>query len=108
SPNFFGATSPLRIPGRRPTPGVNILAAIDARTGAVAWKRDALPMAQGIGGTLATASGLLMYTVAANGTIEFVDAKTGNLIFEMPSGGQPGLGGAPTTYEIDGEQYIAI
>ena len=107
-PNFFGAGSSVRIPGRRPA-GLNLLGALDGRTGEVVWKKDARRIALGLGGTLVTASGLLIYTVPADGTLEMVDASTGDLLFAMPTGASPGSGGgAPTTYEIDGEQYVAV
>src|SRR5262249_37025750 len=107
-PFFFGAGGGVRIPNRRRGDAVSLLAAIDGRTGAVAWTKDTPTRGPGFGGTLVTATGLLVYAVPLDGTLEVVDAKTGASLLVLPTGGAPNGGGAPSTYEIDGEQYIAV
>jgi plastocyanin len=85
-----------------PLPSVNVLAAIDARTNRIAWKVDAPPGA----GPLTTAGGL-MFRVAPDGTFEAYDAKNGAKLWEFQTG-RPNARGPASSYEIDGEQYIAV
>ena len=57
------------------------------------------------GGTLATAGGLVFQGRSDQSFAAF-DARTGNLLWQMPVG--TGVVGGPITYEVDGEQYIAV
>ena len=58
------------------------------------------------GGVLATA-GDLVFQGDADGILRAHHAKDGKVLWESPSAGQ-GIIAAPMTYEIDGEQYVAV
>ena len=57
------------------------------------------------GGALATA-GDLVFQGSAEGTLDAYDAGTGAKLWSAPTGN--GVIAAPMTYEIDGEQYVAV
>jgi plastocyanin len=79
--------------------------AIDSRTNKIVWQK---PMPYSIGqgsGTLATASGLLFHG-EPDGRLEARDAKTGDLVWAWQTGA--GADAPAVTYEIDGEQFIAV
>jgi quinohemoprotein ethanol dehydrogenase len=57
------------------------------------------------GGTLATA-GNLVFQGTAHGTFAAYRATDGKLLFEAPAG--TGIVAPPVTYELDGEQYVAV
>jgi alcohol dehydrogenase (cytochrome c) len=107
-PFFFGPGTSVQIPGRRRADSVSVLAAIDSHSGAVVWTKPTPTNGPGFGGSLVTATGLLIYPVPQDGTLQVRDAKTGDSLFALPTGGAANGGGAPTTYEIDGEQYVAV
>jgi quinohemoprotein ethanol dehydrogenase len=57
------------------------------------------------GGTLSTAGGLV-FQGTAHGTFAAYDAATGKTLWETPTG--TGVMAAPSTYRLDGEQYVAV
>jgi quinohemoprotein ethanol dehydrogenase len=57
------------------------------------------------GGTLAT-GGNLVFQGTAHGTFAAYRATDGALLFEAPAG--TGIVAPPVTYELDGEQYVAV
>ena len=57
------------------------------------------------GGTLVTAGNLVIQGTAA-GNIEIYRADNGQMIWSSPA--QSGVVAAPMSYEVDGEQYVAI
>jgi alcohol dehydrogenase (cytochrome c)/quinohemoprotein ethanol dehydrogenase len=59
----------------------------------------------GSGGTLSTA-GNLVFQGNRNGTFDAFNAQTGERVWSFEA--QTGVIAAPMTYEIDGEQYIAV
>lgn len=81
------------------------LAAIDGRTGKVAWKKTT-PLVYRNGGPIATASGLV-FRALGDGNVEAFDAKTGDVLWRFQTG-MYGAAGAISTYELDGQQYIAV
>jgi PQQ-dependent dehydrogenase (methanol/ethanol family) len=83
--------------------GHGVMAAIDSRTNRIAWKKEY----QGgrPAGALATAGGLL-FQMMGDGNFVAEDAKTGAVVWQFQTG-QAG-GGPAASYEIDGEQYIAV
>ena len=100
-PDFFGLGGGNRVPGL--PAGYAVLAAIDARTDRIAWKkefRDGRPA-----GALTTAGGLL-FQMLSTGTLIASDAKTGDVLWQFDTGG--GGGGPAASYEIDGRQYIVV
>lgn len=86
------------------------LAAIDSRTGKIAWTRSIhtagrLPIYLR-GGLLATAGGLV-FRSSGDGNIEAYDAKNGNIRWRFQTGIVDGRG-SPVSYEVGGEQYVAV
>ena len=79
--------------------------AIDSRTNKIAWqKKMTYSIGQG-SGSLATAGGVVFHG-QPDGNFQAYDAKTGDLIWEWQTGA--GADAPAITYEIDGEQYVAI
>src|SRR2546430_1356897 len=77
--------------------------AIDLNTGKIAWTvKTELPM---MGGATATA-GNLVFTGEGNGWFKAYDAKTGAVLWKFYCGA--GVNAAPSVYELDGEQFIAV
>jgi glucose dehydrogenase/plastocyanin len=91
-----------RVPGMPAAHGV--MAAIDVKTSKIAWKQDFTGPRPS--GAMATATGLLFQTMP-DGNLQARDAKTGEMIWQYQTGLNGGA--APgASYEIDGEQYIAL
>jgi PQQ-dependent dehydrogenase (methanol/ethanol family) len=77
--------------------------AVNMDTGKVIWKaRTDQPM---IGGVLATA-GNLVFAGEGNGWFKAYDAKTGKVLWQYQCGA--GVNAPPTSYTINGKQYIAV
>ncbi|GAC1402211.1 MAG: hypothetical protein NVSMB64_01590 [Candidatus Velthaea sp.] len=77
--------------------------AIDTQTGKIAWThmtKDPL-----MGGALATA-GNLVFMGEADGNLDALDARTGAMLWQYNLGA--GVNAPPITYEVNGEQYIAV
>jgi len=85
-------------------PARGFVAAIDSRTDKVVWKKE-MPLSNlGRSGSITTAGGLL-FRGTADGDFEAFDARTGDLLWDF----QIGREATPaSTYEIDGEQYVAM
>jgi plastocyanin len=79
------------------------MAAIDSRTNKIAWKKEFRGGRPA--GALATAGGLL-FQMMADGNFVAEDARTGDIVWQFQTG-QTG-GGPAASYEIDGEQYVAV
>jgi glucose dehydrogenase/plastocyanin len=92
----------LRATGQYQTGGI---LAYDASTGEVVWQNHlGTDMSHGQG-PLATASDLV-FVGQADGRLLALDARTGDVRWEFQTGNA--IGSAPVTYEIDGEQYVAV
>ncbi len=77
--------------------------AIDLNTGKIAWTvKTELPM---MGGATATAGGLV-FTGEGNGWFKAYDARTGAVLWKFYCGA--GVNAAPSVFELDGEQFIAV
>ena len=77
--------------------------AVNLDTGKIAWKaRTPQPM---IGGVLATA-GDLVFAGEGNGWLKAYDAKSGKVLWQYQCGA--GVNAPPTSYTVDGKQYIAV
>ncbi|HEY5340638.1 MAG TPA: PQQ-binding-like beta-propeller repeat protein, partial [Candidatus Aquilonibacter sp.] len=77
--------------------------AIDTETGKIAWTAmTAQPL---IGGALATAGGLA-FVGEGNGNLDAFDAKTGQKLWHYQLGA--GVNAPAISYEVDGQQYIAV
>ena len=102
---------PTRLPGQQQ---YGLMAAVDSRTGKVAWqKRVAYAGCEGGGGATATAGGLVFH-VEPDGDFQAYDAKTGDVVWhfqtgEVGVGGGAGPGGgSAVSYSVEGKQYIAL
>jgi PQQ-dependent dehydrogenase (methanol/ethanol family) len=77
--------------------------AVDYNTGEIRWKvKTAQPM---IGGILATAGGLV-FTGEGNGQFKAYDAGTGSVLWSFQAGA--GVNAPPSSYTVDGKQYIVV
>jgi quinohemoprotein ethanol dehydrogenase len=94
--NWVGAVPGLKSYGQ--------LAAIDNKTGKIAWKKR-MPVTHLAGSPLVTAGGL-MFRSSGDGNVEAYNAKTGSLLWQFQTG--TAGGGPPASYEINGEQHIAL
>jgi alcohol dehydrogenase (cytochrome c) len=83
-----------------------ILKAIDIRTGAIRWEIPQPGPAFSWGGTLSTASGLVIFG-EDGGALMAVDAATGGKPLWSFQTNQTWKA-SPMTYTFDGEQYIAV
>jgi len=81
-----------------------VLKAIDIRTGAIKWELPQVGPAYSWGGTLATASGLVIVGEDGGGLMA-VDATTGKPLWSLPT--NQTWRASPMTYMFDGRQYIA-
>lgn len=81
------------------------LSAVDSRTNRIVWQKK-LPYSIGQGsGALATASGLVFHG-QPDGNLQAYDARSGDLLWQWQTGA--GADAPAITYEVDGEQYVAI
>ena len=80
-----------------------LLDAVDTTTGKIAWQvKTEQPM---IGGATATAGGLV-FTGEGNGWFKAYDARTGAVLWQFYCGA--GVNAAPSVFEVDGEQFVAV
>ena len=96
---------PMRYAASEPTddPRWGVLSAINLSSGAIAWQhKTEQPL---VGGVLATAGGLL-FCGEGNGKFSAFDSKTGKVLWQYQS--SFGVNAPPITYEVAGEQYIAV
>jgi alcohol dehydrogenase (cytochrome c) len=77
--------------------------AVNYNTGKIAWQvKTPQPM---IGGILATSGGLL-FTGEANGWFKAYDASTGKVLWQFQAGA--GVNAPPSSYMVDGKQYVVV
>ena len=80
-----------------------VLAAIDPASGAIKWRyKDRYPL---VGGTLATAGGLV-FTGNQSGYALAFDDRSGELLWKFQTGSM--IRGQPITWKLDGRQYVAV
>jgi alcohol dehydrogenase (cytochrome c) len=82
-----------------------ILKAIDIRTGDIKWELPQPGPANSWGGTLSTATGLVIFG-EEGGALMAADAATGKPLWSFPT--NQSWKASPMTYTFDGKQYIAI
>lgn len=87
-----------------PTPQ-RILKAIDIRTGTIRWELPQPGPGSSWGGTLATASQLVIFG-AEGGSLMAADAVTGKPLWSFDT--NQAWRASPMTYMFDGHQYIAV
>jgi PQQ-dependent dehydrogenase (methanol/ethanol family) len=77
--------------------------AVDYNTGKIRWQvKTPQPM---IGGILATAGGLV-FTGEGNGEFKAYDAATGAILWNFQAGA--GVNAPPSSYTVEGKQYIVV
>ncbi len=77
--------------------------AVDYNTGKIRWQvKTPQPM---IGGILATAGGLV-FTGEGNGEFKAYDAENGSVLWHFQAGA--GVNAPPSSYAIEGKQYIVV
>ena len=98
-PYFFTLPS---VPGMK---SYGILAALDSRTGKIAWeKKTPYPIAFGSGTTVT--AGDLLFHGEPDGEFQAYDPKTGDKLWEFQTGAEAT---APAiAYQADGKEYVAI
>ena len=77
--------------------------AMDPQTGEAVWSYDQYDVSDS--GMLTTASDLL-FTGGREGYFHAIDARSGDLIWNVNLGGQIVM--APVTYMVDGIQYVSV
>jgi alcohol dehydrogenase (cytochrome c) len=82
-----------------------ILRALDIQTGKVRWEVPQPGDANAWGGTLTTATGLVI-TGMEGGTLAAVDAATGAVLWSFATNQL--WKASPMTYQFDGRQYVAV
>jgi alcohol dehydrogenase (cytochrome c) len=84
-------------------PSFGNVSAVDYNTGKIAWQvKTPEPM---IGGSLATAGGLL-FTGEANGWFKAYDTANGKVLWQFQTGA--GVNAPPSSYEVGGKQYVVV
>jgi alcohol dehydrogenase (cytochrome c) len=79
------------------------VSAVDYNTGKIRWQvKTPQPM---IGGVLATAGGLV-FTGEGDGQFKAYDAETGATLWNFQAGA--GVNAPPSSYTVDGKQYIVV
>lgn len=82
---------------------IGALRAVDPKTGKIMWEyKNKAPL---WGGVLTT-RGNLVFTGTPEGYLKAFDAKTGKELWKFQTGS--GVVGSPVTWEMDGEQYVAV
>ena len=84
---------------------VRVLKALDIRTGAIVWELPQPGPAQSWGGTLATATGLVIFG-EEGGALMAADASTGKPLWRFETNHT--WKASPMTYSFDGKQYIGV
>lgn len=80
----------------------SVLEAIDYKTGKVRWQHE-IGEGEGSAGILTTA-GNLLFTADNSNNLLALDPASGKTLWHVPVGARPQT--APTTYELDGQQYL--
>jgi glucose dehydrogenase len=100
-PHFFSNSFNSRVPGINAL-NYGVIAAIDSRTNKIVWKKEYRPGRPS--GAMTTAGGLL-FQAAPDGELEALNAKSGDRLWAFQTGA---AGGPAATYNMDGEQYVAL
>jgi alcohol dehydrogenase (cytochrome c) len=89
----------------RGTREYGLITALDSQTNRLVWQKE-VPYLAGFGsGVLATAGGLLFHG-GTDGYFRAFDSRTGEELWRFQTGF--GADAPAATYEVDGEQYVAI
>jgi quinohemoprotein ethanol dehydrogenase len=101
---YFGQFN--HVPGLQNS-AFGLIGAFDSKTSKIAWKKE-IPMSIYTKIAPLTTAGGLMFHPWGDGNFQAYDAKTGEVLWQFQTGFGGGIGGAATSYEIDGEQYVAL
>jgi alcohol dehydrogenase (cytochrome c) len=82
-----------------------VMAAIDAKTHKIAWRREFAPGAGRPSGVLTTAGGLLFHA-APDGHFNAHDARTGEVVWQFQTGAP--AGGPAASFELNGDQFVSL
>jgi len=82
---------------------VGQLTAVDVATGRTLWEHE---QREGIGGSVLTTGGGLVFVTDDARRFRAFDAETGEVLWEQLLNAS--AGGYPVSYEVDGVQYVAI
>lgn len=97
---YMGAGFTIKVPGDGP---IGALRAINPKTGKIAWE---IPNNAPLWGGVLTTAGNLVFWGTPEGFLKAADATTGKVVWEFQTGS--GVVAPPVTYDIDGEQYVAV
>ena len=86
-------------------PAQRVLRAIDIQTGKVAWELPQVGPVTSWGGTLSTASGIVIFG-ADDGSLTAADAANGKPLWSFKTNAN--WKASPMTYSFDDKQYIAV
>jgi PQQ-dependent dehydrogenase (methanol/ethanol family) len=96
------ASNGLRPPGEYQTGGI---VAVDASTNHLRWKKR-MPYSLAHGNGILTTASDLLFIGQPDGYLLALDARTGHEVWRFQTGAA--ISSSPITYEIDGQQYIAV
>lgn len=92
----------LRPPGEYQTGGI---VAIDPSTNRIRWKKQ-MPYSLAHGNGILTTASDLLFIGQPDGNLLALDARNGEELWRFQTGAA--ISASPISYEIDGEQYVAI
>lgn len=92
----------LRPPGEYQTGGV---VAVDVSTNRVRWKKN-MPYSLAHGNGILTTASDLLFIGQPDGNLLCLDARDGRELWRWQTGAA--ISSSPITYEVDGEQYVAV
>jgi quinohemoprotein ethanol dehydrogenase len=87
------------------SPQSGTFTAIDSKTNKIVWQNKQ-PYRTGQGGGAMVTAGGLVFRGGSDGNFLALDARTGDELWSFQTGF--GADAPPMTYEVDGEQYVAI
>jgi alcohol dehydrogenase (cytochrome c) len=96
------ASNGLRPPGTYVTGAV---VAVDPATNLVRWKKQ-MPYSLAHGNGILTTASNLLFIGQPDGNLLAMDADNGDELWRFQTGAS--ISASPVTYEIDGEQYVAV
>lgn len=97
---YMGAGFTIKVPGDGP---IGALRAVNPKTGKIVWE---IPNNAPLWGGVLTTAGNLVFWGTPEGFLKAADATTGKVVWEFQTGS--GVVAPPVTYDIDGEQYVAV
>ncbi|SCK05174.1 PQQ-dependent methanol/ethanol family dehydrogenase [Vogesella sp. LIG4] len=82
---------------------IGVLRAMDPKTGKIKWEyKNPAPLWAGV----MTTAGNLVFTGTPEGYLKAFDAQSGKQLWQFQTGS--GIVGSPVTWEMDGQQYVAV